>query len=236
MKEKAVSFHKEAVEALDVGLRRYMLNVFFQMSLGLIVTAVVGLGISNSTTFMTLLFSTSLVPLALFVVPFGISIYLTARISSISSNRARTLFLVFASCLGASLSSIFLVYTDASIVYTFFVTSSMFLSMVVYGYVTEKDLTGVGSFLIMGLFGVIIAGLVNLFTRSSAADFVISVIGVVVFTGLTAYDAQVIKSYYLNSDSPEVNEKKAIFGALRLYLDFINLFLYALRFLGNRRS
>jgi FtsH-binding integral membrane protein len=112
----------------------------------------------------------------------------------------------------------------------------MFLSMVIYGYVTQKDLTGVGAFLLMGLFGLVIAGIINLFTHSSTADFVISVIGVIVFTGLTAYDTQVIKSYYLDSDSSEISGKKAVFGALRLYLDFINLFLYALRFLGNRRN
>ncbi len=115
-------------------------------------------------------------------------------------------------------------------------TSATFLSMVIYGYTTEKDLTGMGSFLTMGLFGLIIASLVNLFLRNSALHFVTSVIGVVVFTGLTAWDAQIIKSLYFEGESQEASEKKSIIGALRLYLDFINMFMYMLRFLGNRRD
>ncbi|MDR2067838.1 MAG: Bax inhibitor-1/YccA family protein [Holosporaceae bacterium] len=236
MKDKVTSFYKEAVGVLDVGLRKYMLNVFSYMSVGLALTAVVSYALSNSMTFMLMLFSSPVISWIMFLVPFGISIYLTVRIASMSAEKARWLFITFATCLGVSLSSIFMVYSSASIAYAFFVTSSMFLSMVIYGYVTEKDLTGVGSFLIMGLIGIIIASIANIFVRSSAAELVISIIGVVIFTGLTAYDTQKIKSYYFDSDTAEDSEKKAIFGALQLYLDFINLFLYALRFLGVRRD
>ncbi|MDR1375500.1 MAG: Bax inhibitor-1/YccA family protein [Holosporaceae bacterium] len=236
MKDKVTSFYKEAAGVLDAGLRKYMLNVFSYMSVGLALTAIVAYSLSNSVTFMLALFSSPVVSWILALVPFGISIYLSVRIASMSAERAKWLFIAFAVCLGISLSSIFMVYSSASIAYTFFVTSSMFLAMVIYGYVTEKDLTGAGSFLIMGLMGVIIASIVNIFLRSSVTELVLSIIGVIIFTGLTAYDTQRIKSYYFDSDSAEASEKKAIFGALQLYLDFINLFLYALRFLGVRRD
>jgi FtsH-binding integral membrane protein len=153
-----------------------------------------------------------------------------------SPEKAKALFFGYAAILGLSLSSIFFVYSTFSIAYTFFVTASMFLSMVIYGYVTKKDLTNFGSFLMMGLIGLIIASIVNMFMRSSATSLVISAIGVIVFTGLTAYDTQIIKSYYIDSDSSATSEKKAIIGAMRLYLDFVNLFLYLLRFLGNRSN
>ncbi|MDR3186826.1 MAG: Bax inhibitor-1/YccA family protein [Holosporaceae bacterium] len=236
MKNKATSLYKEAVGVLDAGLRKYMLSVFSYMSVGLALTAVVAYTLSNSVTFMLMLFSSPAISWIMFLVPFGISIYLTVRIASMSAEKARWLFIAFATCLGISLSSIFMVYSSASIAYAFFVTSSMFLSMVIYGYVTEKDLTSIGSFLMMGLIGVIIASIVNIFVRNSVAELVMSIIGVIIFTGLTAYDTQRIKSYYFDSDTADASEKKAVFGALQLYLDFINLFLYALRFLGVRRN
>src|SRR5690606_17101117 len=136
--------------------------------------------------------------------------------------------------MGLSLSSIFMVYTGASIVQTFFVTAASFGALSLYGYTTKRDLSGMGSFLIMGLFGVIIASLVNIFLASSALEFAISVIGVLLFAGLTAYDTQSIKETYYEADGSDVAGRKAIMGALRLYLDFINLFLFMLRFLGNR--
>jgi FtsH-binding integral membrane protein len=167
--------------------------------------------------------------------PLGVALYLRVKIASLSPGTAAVLFLVYAGLLGLSLSSLFIIYSVDSIVYTFFVASSIFLSMVVYGYITEKDLTSLGSFLFMGLIGLIIAGVVNIFMQNPIMHLVLGAIGVIVFTGLTAYDAQVIKSYYLESDSADIGEKKAIIGAMNLYLDFVNLFLYLLRFLGSRK-
>ncbi|MDR0968078.1 MAG: Bax inhibitor-1/YccA family protein [Holosporaceae bacterium] len=236
MKDKVTSFYKDAAGAVDAGLRKYMLNVFSYMSAGLALTAVVAYCASCSPTLMGFLYGAPLVSILMAFAPLAIAIYLTAKLGSISAERAKTLFLVYAASLGLSMSWIFAVYSGSSIVGTFFITSSMFLSMVVYGYVTDKDLTNWGAYLTMALIGLIIASVVNMFTRSSGFELLISAIGVVVFTGLTAYDAQVIKSYYFDSDSVEISEKKAIFGALRLYLDFVNLFFYILRFMGSRRD
>ena len=233
MKDPVQSYQKVA-EVVDAGLRQYMLSVFSYMSGGLAVTALVAYFASKSPAFISLLFSSSLLFWLVVLAPLGIAIYLITKISRISPEKAKTLFFGYAAILGLSLSSIFFFYSTASIAHTFFVTSSMFLSMVIYGYVTKRDLTSFGSFLIMGLIGLIIASIVNIFTRSPVAHLVISAIGVIVFTGLTAYDTQMIKSYYMESDSYVISEKKAIIGAFKLYLDFINLFLYLLRFLGGR--
>ncbi len=236
MKDNATPFYKDAAAAIDAGLRKYMLNVFSYMSAGLAISAVLAYFVSASPTIMAIFFSSPIIPIALMLVTLGIAIYLSARLAHISARTAGTLFVVFAACLGVSLASVFLAYSGESIVYSFFITSAMFLSMVIYGYVTGKDLTGFGSFLFMGLIGLIIAGVVNLFIKSSMLMFVTSIIGVVIFTGLTAYDTQVIKSIYFADDTEEVSQKKAIFGALQLYLDFVNLFLYILRLVGSRRS
>jgi FtsH-binding integral membrane protein len=236
MKEKVTSFYGDAVKAVDVGLRKYMLNVFSYMSGGLALTAVVAYLVSSSQTLMELLFRNGAVALAIAFIPVGIGLYLVGKFNSMSVEKVKTLFLVYAGCLGVSLSSIFIVYSGTSIASAFFVTSSMFLSMVIYGYVTEKDLTSWGSFLMMGVIGLIIASLVNLFLHNSAFSFVISAVGVLLFTGLTAYDTQTIKSYYLESDTLEIGEKKAIFGAFCLYLDFINLFMHVLKLMGSRRD
>ncbi|MBQ7674283.1 MAG: Bax inhibitor-1/YccA family protein [Alphaproteobacteria bacterium] len=233
-KETSSSYSKVA-QLVDAGLRDYMRTVFAYMSGGLAITALVAYFASTSSDFMHFLFSSSLVFWIVALAPLGISLYLVGKISSIPVSTARTLFFVYSGVLGLSLSSIFLVYSHQSIATTFFVASSMFLGMVIYGYATERDLTNFGSFLFMGLIGLIIASIVNIFMKSGVASLVISAIGVVVFTGLTAFDAQVIKSYYLESDSSEISEKKAVLGALNLYLDFINLFLYLLRFLGSER-
>lgn len=235
MKKNPVQSYQSVANAIDAGLRQYMLNVFSYMSAGLAVTAVVAYVASTSAAFMSFLLSSQLVFLLIALAPLGISLYLFSRISSMSPGNAKALFFGYAAILGLSLSSIFAVYSTFSIAYTFFVASSMFLSMVVYGYVTKKDLTSWGSFLMMGLIGLIIASVVNMFMRSPITSLVISAIGVIIFTGLTAYDTQVIKSYYTESDSEGVSEKKAIIGALKLYLDFINLFLSLLRFLGDRK-
>ena len=166
--------------------------------------------------------------------PLGMVFFLSARIQSMSTSGAQTAFWVFAGLMGLSLSSIFLVYTSASIVQTFFVTAAAFGALSLFGYTTKRDLTAMGSFLIMGVFGILIAMVVNIFLQSSALQFAISAIGVLVFSGLTAYDTQKIKEMYFDGDDALVSGRKAIMGALTLYLDFINLFSFMLSFLGNR--
>lgn len=231
----STSSYSEISQRLDAGLREYMLKVFSYMAGGLAMTAVVAFFASSSAGFMQFLFSSRLCYWGVIIAPLVVAICLMTRISKISPDTARMLFFTYAALVGLSLSSIFLIYSPKSITTTFFVTSSMFLSMVVYGYSTNKDLTSWGSFLMMGLIGLIIASVVNMFMNNGTASLVISGIGVVIFTGLTAYDSQVIKSYYTESEESELTEKKAVLGALNLYLDFINLFLYLLRFLGDRR-
>lgn len=235
MRNNVSSFYKDAVAAVDVGLRKYMLRVFTHMSLGLAVTALAAYFVSTSQAMMQTIFASGLV-WGLIVAEFAVVIYLSARIDKMSTQTAQFCFYSYSLLSGISLAPIFLVYTGESITTTFFVTSATFLSMVIYGYTTDKDLTGMGSFFTMGLFGLIIASIVNIFMKSSALSFVTSVVGVVVFTGLTAWDAQLIKSLYFEGESEDTSEKKSIIGALRLYLDFVNMFLYLLRFLGNRRN
>ena len=235
MKNQVSSFYKDAVASVDVGLRKYMLKVFSHMSLGLAVTAAAAYFVSTSMSLMQTIFSSGLM-WGLIIAELGVVIYLSARIDRMSTQTAQFCFYAYALLSGVSLAPIFLVYTGQSIATTFFVTSATFLSMVIYGYTTDKDLTGMGSFLMMGLFGLIIASLVNIFLQNSALHFVTSIIGVVIFTGLTAWDAQVIKSMYFEGESQEASEKKSIMGALSLYLDFINMFMYMLRFLGSRRD
>lgn len=235
MKEKVTSFYKDAAAAVNAGLRKYIMSVFSHMCIGLGITGVVAFAVSSSPSIMHALFATGLQWLVL-LAPLGIVIYLSARLTRMSASTATTWFYLYAACLGISLAPIFIVYTGESIASTFFISSSMFLSMVIYGYSTEKDLTQMGSFLFMGLIGIIIASVINIFIGSSTTNFVISILGVLIFTGLTAFDIQRIKSYYLEGDSLEISDKKAIFGALSLYMDFINLFLYILRLMGSRRN
>ena len=167
--------------------------------------------------------------------PLGFVFYLSARVHKMSLSSAQITFWIFSAIMGLSLASIFIVYTQASIARVFFISSGTFAAMSLYGYTTKKDLTKLGGFLFMGLIGIIIASLVNLFFQSSAVHFAISVIGVLVFVGLTAYDTQRIKEMYYAGDSESARGKKALMGALRLYLDFINLFIMLLRLFGQRR-
>ena len=237
-------------EAVNEGLRTYMLSVYNFMGSGVLLTGLVALLIfklsggmdmqvtqgfvANTTPLGNLIFNTGfkwVVALA----PLGIVMYMSFGINNMSASRAQTVFWIFAGLMGASLSSIFVVYTGTSIARVFFITAATFGAMSLYGYTTKKDLTGLGSFLIMGLFGIIIASIVNIFLKSSAMHFVISILGVLIFVGLTAYDTQKIKNMYLASDGNEVMSKKAIMGALTLYLDFINLFIMLLRLFGQRR-
>ncbi|GHU12215.1 membrane protein [Alphaproteobacteria bacterium] len=236
MKKGSVHSYSEVTRLVDVGLRKYMLNVFSYMSAGLFLTAIVAYVASLSEAFISFFLSSNLAFFVVALAPIAVVMYLSFKINSISAGKAKALFFAYAALLGLSMASIMVFYTTASIVSTFFVTSSMFLSMVVYGYSTQKDLTSFGSFMFMGLIGIFVAGIVNMFLHSTVTSLVISAIGVIVFTGLTAYDTQVIKSFYLESDSSDASEKKAVFGALQLYMDFINLFLHLLRFLGSRRD
>jgi hypothetical protein len=167
--------------------------------------------------------------------PLGVVFYMSFGIKKMSASKAQMTFWIFAALMGASLSSIFLVYTGASITRVFFITAGTFGAMSIYGYTTKRDLTKLGSFLMMGLIGIIIASIVNIFMKSTMMYFVISILGVLIFVGLTAYDTQKIKNMYLVSDSGEIMGKKAVMGALTLYLDFINLFIMLLRLFGQRR-
>jgi len=226
--------------AIDEGLRAYMLRVYNLMALGLAITGVVAYGafvlaVQNGqlTGFGQVLF-TSPLKWVVMLAPLGMVFFLSARVHTMSVSAAQTAFWVFAGLMGLSLSTIFLVYTGASITQTFFVTAAAFGALSLYGYTTKRDLTAMGSFLIMGVFGLILAMIVNIFMQSSALQFAISAIGVLIFSGLTAYDTQKIKEMYFEGDDVLVSGRKAIMGALQLYLDFINLFTFLLQFLGNR--
>jgi uncharacterized protein len=208
--------------AIDEGLRSYMLKVYNYMGIGLVVT---GRGALLYTT--PLMWVVALSPLAIVLV-------LSFGINRLSVPAAQAIFWGFSALMGLSLSSIFLVYTDASIAKVFFITAATFGAMSLYGYTTKRDLTSIGNFLIMGLIGLIIASIVNIFMQSSMLEFAISVIGVLIFVGLTAYDTQKIKESYSASFGADVLAKGAIMGALNLYLDFINLFMMLLRLFGNR--
>ena len=232
---------------IDEGLRAYMLKVYNYMTTGLLLTGLVAyffgkasivtneLGqISGITPIGAMLFGSPL-KWVVMLAPLGFVFYLSARINKMSVSSAQITFWIFSAIMGLSLASIFIVYTQASIARVFFISSGTFAAMSLYGYTTKKDLTKLGGFLFMGLIGIIIASLVNLFFQSSALHFAISVIGVLVFVGLTAYDTQSIKNMYYAGDSESVGGKKALMGALRLYLDFINLFIMLLRLFGQRR-
>jgi len=218
---------------IDVGLRQYMLRVYNYMTGGLAVTGIVAYLVSNSPALLQAIYGTPL-QWVVILAPVGFVLFFSFRLQKMSVPAAQAVFWAFAAVMGLSLASVFLIYTGASIARVFFITAATFAGMSLYGYTTSRDLSGFGSFLFMGLIGIILAMLVNLFLASSALDFAISVIGVLVFTGLTAYDTQRIKEMYIESDGTAVMTKKAILGALSLYLDFINLFLMLLRLLGSR--
>jgi len=217
----------------DEGLRQYMLGVYNYMTIGLAITGFVAFGAAQSTTIMSAIFGTPL-KWVVMLAPLAFIFLFMAKLETMKSSTAQIVFWAFAAVMGLSLSSIFLTYTGASIARVFFITAGTFAAMSLYGYTTKRDLTAIGSFLMMGLIGIIIASVVNIFIASSALQFVISVVGVLVFVGLTAYDTQRIKSMYDAVDNSEIAGKKAIMGALTLYLDFINLFIMLLSLFGNR--
>ncbi|MGK2873557.1 MAG: Bax inhibitor-1/YccA family protein [Alphaproteobacteria bacterium] len=219
---------------IDAGLRDYMLRVYNYMASGLALTGIIAY-LGYRTDLYPQIAGSPLIWVVM-LAPLGVVFYLSARINSMSFSSAQTWFWIYAGLVGLSLSGIFYIYSGVSITRVFFITAGMFGAVSLYGYTTKRDLTGFGSFLFMGLIGVIIASVVNIFLASSALHFAISVIGVLVFTGLTAYDTQSIKQIYYEGDGHEVAGKKSIMGALRLYLDFLNLFLMMLRLMGGNRS
>jgi len=204
--------------------------IFFKLS---VVTDANGSIVSLTNIGNTLYFSG--LKWIVMLAPLGVVFYMSFGINKMTASKAQGTFWVFAALMGLSLSSIFLIYTGASITRVFFITSGTFGAMSIYGYTTKRDLTKFGSFLMMGLIGIIIASVVNMFMQSTMMHFVISILGVLIFVGLTAYDTQKIKNMYLASDSGELMSKKAVMGALTLYLDFINLFIMLLRLFGQRR-
>ncbi len=222
-----------ATADIDVGLRQYMLRVYNYMTGGLAVTGIIAYVIGTNPSFYQVVYGTPLAWVVMFA-PLVLVMVFSFRIAKMSFGAAQAVFWAFSALMGVSLSYIFVVYTGTSIARVFFITAGTFAAMSLYGYTTKRDLTAIGSFLFMGLIGIVIASIVNIFLASSALSFAISVIGVLVFTGLTAYDTQKIKSIYSELDGADVVGKKAIMGALNLYLDFINLFLMLLRLFGNR--
>ena len=243
LRYKIVNETGSRASGMDMGLRSYMVKVFGYMFFGLALTGIVSYGAIYLPALQNLLFAVDgmgrVVPSGftwmLFFAQLGVVLFLSLKINQLQARTAQLIFWSYAALMGLTLSSIFMVYTGASLMRVFFITSSVFGSMSLYGYMTKRDLSGMGSFLFMGLIGIVIASVVNIFLKSSGMDFVVSVLGVLIFTGLTAYDAQRIKELYYEFDTEEVQSKKAVMGALALYLDFINLFLFLLRFLGDRR-
>ncbi|MEX2311885.1 MAG: Bax inhibitor-1/YccA family protein, partial [Rhodospirillales bacterium] len=219
--------------SIDTGLRNYMLGVYNYMTAGVAITGLVAYFVSTQPAVMQVLFGTGL-SWVVMLAPLAFVLVLSFGLHKLSATSTQLLFWAFAAVMGLSLASIFVMYTDASIARVFFISAAAFAGLSLYGYTTKRDLTGFGSFLIMGLIGIIIASIVNIFLASSAMDFVISVIGVLVFAGLTAYDTQRIKSMYYEGDDAGTMTKKSVMGALSLYLDFINLFMMLLRLFGNR--
>ncbi len=233
---------------IDQGLRTYMIGVYNHMTLGLGLTGLVAfaaykLGVVESasghiaglTSFGEAIYVSPLRWLVIFA-PLGLVFAISAGRNSMSAGAARAVFLAFAALIGLSMSTIFLVFTKASIANVFFETAAAFGALSLYGYTTPRSLSAMGSFMVMGLFGLVIASVVNIFLASSGLQWALSILGIVVFAGLTAWDTQAIKENYFAGDGYEATEKKAIYGALKLYLDFINMFQQLLYLFGDRRN
>ncbi len=220
--------------AVDVGLRAYMLRVYNYMSVALALSGAVAFFVSTNPALQQVIFGTPLM-WVVFLAPLGLVFFLSARIQKMSATAAQTTFWIFAALMGLSLASIFIAYTPESITRVFFITAGAFAGLSLVGYTTKKDLSGMGTFLIMGVIGLIIAMVVNMFVASSMLQLGISVIGVLIFAGLTAYDTQQIKLMYYEADEDEVAAKKSIMGALKLYLDFLNMFIFLMHILGVAR-
>ncbi|MDX2027916.1 MAG: Bax inhibitor-1/YccA family protein [Alphaproteobacteria bacterium] len=220
--------------SFDAGLRAHMQRVFNYMGGGLALTGVLAYIVAN-TALAGLIYGTFLGYVVMFA-PLVFVLYMNIRMQSIPASRLRLLFWGFCATMGLSMGSIFLVFTEASVARAFFITAATFGAMSLWGYTTKRDLAGMGAFMLMGLFGLLIASVVNLFLASSMLQWMVSVAGVVIFTGLTAWDVQRIKQTYAEGWGTEANDKLAVFGALSLYLNFINLFQFILSLTGGRRN
>ena len=237
---------------IDQGLRSYMLGVYNNMVLGLAITGLAALGfymmsvtgdpaaavgkLRNGlmlTSFGKMMYLSPLKWVVMFA-PLAVVLFFSFKIQSMSTQAARGTFFLYSALVGVSLATIFFVYTHTSIVRVFFITAAAFGTLSLYGYTTKKDLSGMGSFLIMGLFGIMIASIVNIFLGSTGLQWAISILGVLIFSGLTAYDTQNIKAMYYEGNAPEMAEKLAIYGALQLYMDFLGMFQMLLSLLGDR--
>jgi FtsH-binding integral membrane protein len=221
--------------AYDAGLRRHMLGIYNNMALGLVITGLVAFGIAGTPALYQPIFGTPLKWAAMFA-PLAFVFFLSFRIERMSLASARTAFFAFAAVMGVSMAAVFLSFTGASIARTFFIAASMFLGMSLWGYTTKRDLTGWSSFLLMGLIGVVVASIVNVFLGSTTLQLIVSFAGIIVFTGLTAWDTQRAKSDYLAFAGTAHAEKLGIMGALSLYLNFVNLFQLLLTFFGQREE
>ncbi|CAK00513.1 Bax inhibitor-1/YccA family protein [Bartonella tribocorum] len=248
----APASHADA--SIDQGLRDYMLGVYNTMAIGLLITAAAAYAIVSLATTTDMSQAVAQINSSVYLTSFGVTFYtspfayivmfapliavlfLSFKINTLSTNAARSLFLGYAALVGLSLSSIVLRYTTESIAQTFVISAATFGALSLYGYTTKRDLTAIGSFLFIGLIGLLLSMVVNIFLGSSALQFAISVIGVFIFAGLTAYDTQNIKLMYYEGDEGDTRGRKVIMGALSLYLDFINMFVFLLQFLGSNRD
>ena len=242
LNERLVARPSARTEVIDQGLRSYMLRVYNYMAVGLGLTGLAAVAtfmaaVDNGqlTSFGQLLFASGFRWVVIFA-PLALVLFLSFRVQSMSVAAAQLTFWIYAGLVGVSFASLGLVYAHESIARVFFITAASFGGLSLWGYTTKRNLTGMGSFLFMGLIGLILASLVNLFLQSSAMQFVISTVGVLVFAGLTAYDTQRIKEMYFEADDAATAGRKAIMGALTLYLDFINMFLMLLQLFGNRNN
>ncbi|MEX0504251.1 Bax inhibitor-1 family protein [Alphaproteobacteria bacterium LSUCC0719] len=222
---------------VDLGLRSYMLGVYNHMTTALLMTGFFAYAMKwavlNVAGVGQLVYGSPL-KWVVMLAPLGLVFWLSARIQSMSAAKARNLFYVYAALMGVSLASVLLMFSTASVARAFFITAGAFAALSLYGYTTKRSLSAMGSFMMIGLFGLIIAMIVNIFMASTAMDLAISVLGVLIFAGLTAWDTQKIKLMYMAGDSEAERTKKSIFGALTLYLDFINMFMFILHLFGNR--
>ncbi|WP_375658411.1 Bax inhibitor-1/YccA family protein [Bartonella sp. MR30HLJHH] len=248
----APTSHADA--SIDQGLRDYMLGVYNTMAIGLLITAAAAYVIVSLATTTDMSQAAAQINSSVYLTSFGVTFYtspfsyivmfapliavlfLSFKINTLSTNAARSLFFGYAALVGLSLSSIVLRYTTESVVQTFVISAAAFGALSLYGYTTKRDLTAIGSFLFIGLIGLFLSMIVNIFLGSSALQFAISVIGVLIFAGLTAYDTQSIKLMYYEGDESDTRGRKIIMGALNLYLDFINMFVFLLQFLGSNRD
>ena len=223
-------------QVFDDGLRKYMISVYNNMFIALLISAFTALFVANSPTLLNAIFGSPLKWVVMFA-PLGFVFFISAKINSIPAQTAKNYLWIFSGLMGLSLAPIFIAYTGASVVRCFFISASVFGAASLYGQNTKKDLTSIGSFLFMGVIGIMIASIVNIFMQSSFMQFAISVLAVIIFTGLTAYDTQKLKQIYYSASSDEETIKKtAIMGALSLYIDFINIFIHLLHLIGDRRN